>query len=291
MKTLLSLINEPVNSGGLIRYSVEMAADTGLNLHFLYIQNPAIYTLSTGTAVAAAHTEYNELDEARLEADRKEALQEIEKNIEDIRYGISSDIDIKVSSETGAMDLVVNQLVSENKADLLLLEGQEERGFWILNSADTELLLRINCPGLLIPPGIKYEMYRKIVYATDYNQKDVQVMKDIVAITGKLEPDITILHVTDSDEKHDKIMKPEFRQDLTNQTGYDKISAESIKDDKSRNPGDSIIDYARSINANLVVVMKENKKFLERMFKQSVTEKVLKKTSLPVLVYHENEQA
>jgi hypothetical protein len=55
MKTLLSLINDPVNSEEFVRYSAEMAGDMGLNLHLLYIQNPALYSMTSSTIAATSH--------------------------------------------------------------------------------------------------------------------------------------------------------------------------------------------------------------------------------------------
>lgn len=287
MKTLLALINDPVNSEGFIRYSVEMAGDMNMNLHLFYIQNPALYTLSSGTAAATSHPVGSEIDVVRLEEERKNAITSIEKNLENFRNTISPDISINVSSEAGAMDLVVSRLVAENKADMLIVEGQDEKDLWIMDSSSTELILRANCPGWLVPSGAKYKSCRKIIYATDYHEKDIQTLRDLINITGRLSPEITALHITDSDAAGDKTEKPEFRENIVRQTGYTKISAQSIKDEKGKDLGENIHDYATGVNADLIVLLKENKKFFERIFKSSVTKKVMKKTTLPVLVYHE----
>jgi nucleotide-binding universal stress UspA family protein len=287
MKTLLVLINDPINSEGFIRYSVEMAADMKMNLHLLYIQNPALYTLSSGTAAATSHPVGSDIDVVRLEEERKNAINAIEKNLENFRNNISSDISINVSSEAGAMDLVVNRIVADNKADMLVVEGQNEKDLWILDSTDTELILRANCPGWLIPAGAKYQSFRKIIYTTDYHEKDIQTLRDLINITGKLSPEITALHVTDSDEARDRTEKPEFRENIVRQTGYTNISVQSIEDEKGKDLGENIHDHAKGVNADLIVLLKENKKFFERIFKSSVTKKVMKKTTLPVLVYHE----
>ena len=287
MKTLLALINDPVNSEGFIRYSVEMAGDMNMNLHLFYIQNPALYTLSSGTAAATSHPVGSEIDVVRLEEERKNAITSIEKNLENFRNTISPDISINVSSEAGAMDLVVSRLVAENKADMLIVEGQDEKDLWIMDSSNTELILRANCPGWLVPSGAKYKSCRKIIYATDYHEKDIQTLRDLINITGRLSPEITALHITDSDAAGDKTEKPEFRENIVRQTGYTKISAQSIKDEKGKDLGENIHDYATGVNADLIVLLKENKKFFERIFKSSVTKKVMKKTTLPVLVYHE----
>jgi nucleotide-binding universal stress UspA family protein len=53
------------------------------------------------------------------------------------------------------------------------------------------------------------------------------------------------------------------------------------------NVGQLINDYACLIDANLIVVLKENRHFLERLVKSSSTKKIVQQARTPVLVYHE----
>lgn len=286
METLLALINNPLNSDDFVSYSAEMASDMKFNLHFLYIQNPALYSLSSGSAAATAHPVGSEVEITRLEEERKNAVKSIEKKLEDFKKSVSADININVSSETGAMDMVVNRLVVEGEADMILLENQNEEGLWILDSTNSQLIIKAKCPGWLIPKGLKYQPYRKIVYATDYNLKDIQVLNNLKDMTGRFSPEITVLHVTGSGRKEIE-KKPEFEKSIAEQTGNDKISVEYIKEEKDRDLGETINDYAEKADADLIVLLKENKTFFERIFTPSDTKKVIKKAGLPVLMYHE----
>jgi nucleotide-binding universal stress UspA family protein len=44
---------------------------------------------------------------------------------------------------------------------------------------------------------------------------------------------------------------------------------------------------AAEINADLIVVLQENKNFLERIFEGSFTKELINQTQIPVLVFHE----
>jgi nucleotide-binding universal stress UspA family protein len=287
MKTLLALIDDPADSEGFIRYAFEFARESGLDLHFLYIQNPVLSTLDSGSAVDTTQPAGDEFDITRVEKERKNALVTLGRKLKALRNSIYSDTDIGLSSEIGAMDQVVNRLAADNKADMLILEGHIEKGLWPMDSVNMELIMNIDCPGLLIPEGIEYRSYRKIIYATDYNPKDVQTLKDLIAITGKFSPDITALHLTGSDETGEQLENREFKEMIVRQTGYEKISVEVIRSKKGMHPGEIINDYAARENADLLVLLKENKKFLEKIFKPGFSRKIIKKIRLPVLVYHE----
>ncbi len=287
MKTLLAIINDPANSEDLIRYTIPMADDFKLKLHLLYIQNPALYVMNTGTAIATSHPVDQELDVEQLEEDRKNALKAIENNVNELMDEISSDVSIDLSSETGGMDIIINQFIAENKADMLILENQKEKGFWIMDPSLYDLVLKVNCPCWIIPPDQKYQPYKKIVYATDYNEADIATLKDLLTLTGSFSPGIIAFHITDSSDFEEKAKKTGFRDMVVQETGYDKISVKVVNDTKDRDPGEYINEYATGNNANLIVLLKENKMFIERVFKSSSTKEVLKEASLPVLVYRE----
>lgn len=288
MKTLLALVNSPVNSEGFIRYAADMAADMGYHLHLIYVLNPAAYTLTTGTAAATAHPAGTEIDIARIEEEHRIATRSIREQLKKVPEEISSKISAGVSSETGALDIVVNKYVEDNKADVLLVENQHEEGFWVIDT-NTQLIMDANCPGWLIPHGTTYHSPQKIVYATDYNQKDPESINKLVELTGKFSPHITALHIIDSDDQKEQEKLSEFRDRVTSRINYDKIKVESLIDEKGKGLAENLNDYAVNAGTHLIVLLKANSNFFERIFQSSSTKKVIKKARLPLLIYHEKE--
>lgn len=75
-------------------------------------------------------------------------------------------------------------------------------------------------------------------------------------------------------------------------TGLEKDKQETVKsiiDRGDKSFGEYINDTAVDIQADLIVLLKENRSFLEKIFKASSTAKIIKKARLPLLVFHENE--
>jgi nucleotide-binding universal stress UspA family protein len=289
MKKLLAIVNDPVNSDDFVDYSIRLAMDFNLNVDLMYIQNPAIFNFGTDAATSTAHPvqSYNEIDIARLETDRDNALKSITSKIDQFTTGISPGISVEAISETGSSDIIIDQMVSDNKADMLIVENYNENRFWFFDSSNTNLVLKTDCPAWVIPMGIKYRPYEKIVYATDYNEADLRTIKNLIRLTGKLSPEITALHIMKSGDFEEKTMSTGFKQMVRQETGHDKISFASIIDDKHKDPGVYINEYAISVQADLIVLLKENKAFIERIFKPGSTREVLKNARLPVLIYHE----
>ena len=85
MQTLLAILTNPAKSEDFIKYTLSMSVDLGCYLHFLYIQNPAMYTISTGTATTTPHPVANDLDVQMLETDRENVLEQIRETLDGIK--------------------------------------------------------------------------------------------------------------------------------------------------------------------------------------------------------------
>jgi nucleotide-binding universal stress UspA family protein len=289
MKTLLAIINDPVESDNFIEYCMHMASDFNLNLDLIYIQNPALFNFGTDavTSTPGSVQSYNEIDLASLETDRENSLKLITKKIEEFRSEISPGVSVRAVGEMGSSDVVINQMVSENKADMIILENKNDNHFWLFDSSNSDLVINAGCPGWIVPADTKYRPYRKIVYATDYNDSDINTIKNLVKLTGSFSPEILALHILKSEDFKEETMGSGFENVIKQKTGYDRITVETLIDDEDKDTGEYINEFAVKNSADLIVLLKENKNFMERIFKSGSTRKVLKRADLPVLIYHE----
>ena len=284
MQTLLAILTNPAKSEDFIKYTLSMSVDLGCYLHFLYIQNPAMYTISTGTATTTPHPVANDLDVQMLETDRENVLEQIRETLDGIKENAKPG-SIEVSAEAGTMSIVVDHFISNNKAHMVVIEGNDDSGFFTSEYSGTDVISKVNCPGWVIPSGMTYTPFKNIIYATDYQDADIATLKRLIALTKKISPKITALHITDSEDFEEKTMQHGFKDMVAKDTGYDNIVVKTEKEDKDIE--EKINDVAINAHADLIVLLKENKGFIEKIFTRSSTKKVIRKAKLPVLVYHE----
>ncbi len=292
MKTILAVITDLLDSEKFIKYNVNLAEDMKFNLHLVYVQNPALYTLSTGTAASSSQPMDNEVDTVRLETERKNALKSVKEQVNKFQNDLPESISIEVSVDAGTVTMILNQYISDNKAEMAVLKGQDENDFWLADSTNIRVIQKINCPGWIIPSECNYQPFKKIIYATDYNEADIQTLKKLAALTKRSSPQITALHITESGNFKEKAMESGFREMLIKNSDYDRISVESIIDEKKGDDiGKLINEYAIDNEADLLVLLKENQGFIDKIFKPGTTRKVtreaLKKAGIPVLVFKE----
>ncbi len=282
MKNLLAIINDPANSKDFIEYTYQMAEDLNYTPHFLYTQDPAVYAMSSGAIRPGANPIGTE-----IEVDRKNAIRLIQEKIRTVRKELSNDVSFNFNVETGAADLVINRYISDKKAEMAVLEGRDKNGAWTSDTANSGIIQKINCPGWMIPYRMSYDPYQKIIYATDYNETDINNLKNLINLTGRFSPEITALHISDSDDFEQKTKEKGFMEIVKKELGYEKILVKTLVDKGKKGPGENINKYAIDNGANLIVLLKENVNFIKKIFKPGQTKKILKTAKLPVLVYQE----
>jgi hypothetical protein len=237
MKTLLTIIEEPEKSKDIIKYVLNMAKDLDLNVHLLHTENPEHYPIGGPGSLGTANVHIQENLENLAEAAKKT----LTKHVNDITHGRSGDVSIEISAEIGSAKYIADQLFSENKANMIALEGFGNDNFWAPDASNIDIIRHVKCPVWVIPHNLNYHPYNEIVYATDYREADISTIKKLLALIRQFAPVITALHITDDIDFNDKVKKAGFLEMVKKNTGYDKINFKVLSD-KSNDDIASIID-------------------------------------------------
>lgn len=283
MKTLLAIINEPKESRDFIQYVAGMAADLKTNIHLLFVQNPINYAVGTTGATGPAINKVRQSLENMADT-AKELLTE---HIKDVKSKLSEDVVIDFSTQLGVTSILAQELVSDNKADMVVLEGQKKESTWIQTSSNMEIIKSADCPVFIVPNALVYKPFSKIIYATDYKEEDIVGLKKLITLTQHYSPVINVLHITNSVDFEEKVKKAGFLKILQKRTSYDHLLVKVLHENDSNDTAELLNDYASLIKADLIVVLKENKSFFERIFNSDPAGKIIKKSLFPVLVFHE----
>lgn len=283
MKKLVFLIDEIGNSKELIRFAALLGKDINARVYVLYIQNPVNYGTYGHVGMA---TPPDPLMIQKLYEDIKENIAGFIKEIEAEHLGIKS---IKFKSETGDAASILKEKVENNIYDLVLLQGQTERGFLMQNAVVMDVVQNVPCPVYIIQPDAVYQPFRKIIYASDYNEEDITTLMNLLNLAEPFDPEIIALHISNDNEFEMKLKSEGFAKMLREKTAYNKFSVKMVADKDGVDAVESLVSEAEKLKANLIVVLKENKNFFERLFKSSFTAELVKGTQLPILVFHKNE--
>jgi len=283
MKTLLAIINEPKDSKDFIQSVAEMGIALNTNVHLLYAESTVNYPMgitgSSGVAVAQA--------QQSTVAHVGTVKKILAKHVEDVKSKLSSDIFIDFSANLGETYQIVRDLVSENKVHMVILEEEKVESFWTHSLDNLNIIENLDCPVWIVPPSWYFKPFAEIIYATDYKEEDITGLKRLIELVRSFSPGINALHITNSVDFEEKVKKAGFLEVLKSQVTYNQLTVRALSDNSNSDVTELLNGYAKLVKADLIVVTKENKNFFERIFKTDPAMKIIKSTSLPVLVYHE----
>ena len=287
MKTLLAIIRDPQGSDGFIRYLIDLAKDLESRVHLLYIENPAQYPLGAPdtTGVAVANLQQS------LEVKVKEAKKLLNQHLQEMMPDIAGELIVEVSARVGNEAILIEEMVEKEKSDMLALEYKHMSGFWQKDSFVKEMMRTIRCPVLVVPEDKEYRGLHHIVYATDYHEEDIPTLKRVIDLTRSFSPEIEALHITDNIDFDEKVKKAGFQEMLETRTGYQQISLTTLQEQHGHDMTALINSYAARTKTDLIVVLKENKGFLERIFHPSSSERMVEASDKPILVFHEQDES
>ncbi|MFN2396918.1 MAG: universal stress protein [Bacteroidales bacterium] len=279
MKTLAFLIDEIDKSKELIRFAALFAKDINAKVHVLHVQYPHVYGTHgyMGAAVAP--------NPEQLQKIADEINEKVDEIIKELKAKVSGLPSIEFKSEIGAASAILKEKVENNEYDMVMLQGNNEQGFWLQNSVIMDVVRNVPCPVWIISPDAEYQPFNKIIYATDHNEEDISTLKKLIGLTKPFNPEILALHISNDDEFEKKLKSKGFAEILGEKTGYNKVTVKMIADKDRKDAVESLVSEAEKAKANLIVVLKENRNFFEHLFKSSFTAELVKKTQLPILVF------
>ncbi len=284
METILAIIKEPGKAEDFIVYSASLAHDLKYKLHLAFIQEPSEFTLGQPPP-SPAYASFIKAQKVRAE----NALKQFEMQVKRLPDTIKDAISVDYSAEYADTVIFINEFVSNDKAHMVIMEEDEEKTFWSGSSTEMHVLNNADCPVWVIPNKSKYTPFKEIIYANDFQEEDLLTLQKLVDLTHALSPSITALHITDNTGFDERVKEAGFDEIVRSKIDYRRISVISLKEDKDEPAAQLINSYAHRVNADLLVLLKENRSFIEKLFTSDPTLKIIREISLPVLVFRHKQ--
>lgn len=280
MKTLAFLIDEMHSAKKLIRYAALLGKDLNAKVHILYVQYPHVH--DTNGYMGSG----NMPDPEYLQGIAEDVKQAVNGYIKDIKKEFTDIPSIKFKSELGDASKILEDKVEEGVYDMVLLQGYSEQALWMQKPVIMDIVRNVPCPVWIIEPDTEYQPFKKIIYATDYMEEDIATLKRLTRLAKPFSSEIYTLHVTDDEQFRKKLLNEGFDNMIKEKVGYENTAVKELEVKDKNDEVKKLVNEAKSENANLIVVLKENRNFFERLFKSSFTAELVKKTQLPILVFH-----
>ena len=190
-----------------------------------------------------------------------------------------------IAADGDADELIVRYIQKYNAP--LVICGLKQKGKLLLRlfgDTITGMMRHINFPVLVVPEGLSYCKWQKIVFATDFHlDTDIKTLMPILSFAKLNTAKVSVLRImpTDASVVEELNYHSERITDFLSAYHPDFVFLRS--DDVS----DSICDYVKKNQADLLVMITQPHPLMERVFDKSETRSVLHELSVPLLLLPE----
>ncbi len=233
--------------------------------------------------------DYGELPKEKLPPTPKTQLELLRENIDQYREMVEDNFGIKCETKvkdfTPTVENALGSEVENGGYDLVVMGtgGTQEISQFFLGTHTSGLIGKTTLPMLIVPADCAYKDISKIVYASDYQTEDIEVLKDLVDLSNSFNAVITVLHVSEKETEMSKEVFDSFKDLYQDKLEGNELEFERVVSD---NVAKGIDKYVRDSNADLLVLLTRRYSFFKKLFHESITKNMSFVASYPVLISH-----
>lgn len=166
--------------------------------------------------------------------------------------------------------------------DLIIMPTKGAKGIDRLWGSKTEAVVRdAIVPVIVLPYGASLEKIKRIILAVDYSEDSCHHrLSPLLHLADHMKTEIEVLTINQQESqlsRQEKILRKQLKyrlQDLPHRFSHHFESE----------IGDGIINYAVKHEASLIAIMPRDYHFLESLFRESVSRKMIFESPLPLLI-------
>ena len=214
------------------------------------------------------------------EEEERSARQELSKLV--LSYAsITPKIHVKMGF---AVDEIV-LFTEENSIDLIVMgttgsSGLEEA---LIGSNASGVVDKAKVPVLCIPDELKSFETGDIVYASDLEKNDMEVIQKMLELARVFGSNFHILHVRANDLPTEGPEPEDVFRSIVSSVNYPSLSFHDVKNDDVR---EAIEEFTKKTPCDILAMAIHQRGFFGKLFHSSLTKKMVNHAHMPVLTYY-----
>lgn len=229
-----------------------------------------------------------EVPENFFENEKKRVKEQMKQLINDkyaeVKDTIEFDLEVK---ENNVVNGVLDEAEDE-KVDLIILgsKGDKTTVNKVFGSNASYIAQSAKCPVLVVPETNKVEMFKDVAFAYDYKeictQKEFDMLCDML---NTFDANLKVLKVVVGKQE----ISPDEAEAVNNLDHY--LHGKDVDFKYAHVFSDSVTNGLHSFTKNekvdMMVVLPQKHNWIESLLKKSITDAMVEKSDVPVLVLHE----
>ncbi len=189
----------------------------------------------------------------------------------------------------GPLQQQLTQYAEAHQYDLIVMgtTGVTDVMERYIGSNTLQTISRAHCPVLCIPANSAYQDINKVVYASDYQIEDSNILNQLLAFAVPTGAEIHVLHVAQRARDIEQAMYNDYVEQTITKLDYKKLKFALAYHEE---PAHGIDQYVIRENADLLALFYQRKNFFQKLVDDSTTKDITYFVTYPVLVFKEREQ-
>jgi len=182
------------------------------------------------------------------------------------------------------------KISSERKFELVIMGTQGASGLRevLVGSITAAVMEDTACPVLAIPENASFRGLYKIVFATNYADKDFENVEHVIDIARKFGAEVILLHISggEIDKAYEFDAIESFKERIIEESKYENVSFKLLE---NRNVIDGLSFYLDEVKADMLAMSMRHRTFFQKIFSRSKTKQMAFHTHIPLLAFHAEE--
>ena len=192
--------------------------------------------------------------------------------------------DVKISYHvkyTGPVHSIL-ATAKEKKVDLIVMgmKSKPEKGKGYIGAVTNEIMQQADCPVLIIPPSSSFTYVNKLVYALDFDFRDLAVINEMLHWCKVLKAELTCVHIWEKDENSEVIKRNMDILSTVYSSKKPNLKMEVVKGEVK----EGIVKYTLENEVDLLILAFRKRSLLDRLFIPNTTKGIVKSVNTPVLI-------
>lgn len=215
-----------------------------------------------------------------------EAEGKLKRLVKEIKASVGEDL-LEVHYMLRVGDLIdgILSYAEKEKSHLIVMgtTGVGSVSKAVFGSNTVKVFQEAACPVLCVPKNIRYHPVTKIVYATDYERNDEQVVKRVLALADELGAKVEVVHVDKDQNDAHLAQYSNYVQKLKTYLPEQLISFQRIP--STATVSQALDQYVKTEGAQILALLTHNRNLLQQILHRSITKDLAYFAHSALLIY------
>ncbi len=248
-----------------LNYAIEIASKFNSELYLCHVYH--IHKIDYDLNFTDDEQPYKKEVERRMDLTKRKFIGKITQK------GLS----IHTIVEEDSITSLFSRKVKKHSIDLIVMGSKGASGLekMVIGSVAATALEIAKVPVLVVPPKHSFLPFKQIVFANDQKEVPASALLPIQKLASNFDAEVTILNVNTGSGKATQQKNNVHLEEV--ETTYHEIPL-------SKSINESINDFVKKNQFDLMCMIRREKGFFEKIFKKSITKTQVYHSEIPLLV-------